>query len=166
MKKAVDREIGTAREPRRSARETALITVDTYRAMTAGADATTTCPVRDVLDRIGDKWSTLMLMVLAARPHRFGQLRRALPDISQRMLTQTLRNLECDGLIRRTVFATVPPTVEYALTRLGESLLPALLALVHWADAHHAAIRASRARFVRRTVAGRASAPAPVSRTA
>jgi DNA-binding HxlR family transcriptional regulator len=105
------------------------------------------CPVRDVLDQIGDKWSTLMLVVLAERPHRFGELRRSIPDISQRMLTQTLRDLQRDGLIRRQVFPTVPPSVEYALTPLGQSLLDPLVALIRWADAHHSAIRSARTEF-------------------
>ncbi len=105
------------------------------------------CPIRDVLDQIGDKWSTLMLIVLATSPRRFGALRRAIPDISQRMLTETLRNLQRDGLIRRTVFDTVPPSVEYALTPLGESLLEPLASLVEWANTHHHRIRAARAAF-------------------
>lgn len=105
------------------------------------------CPVRGVLDRIGDKWSVLIVLTLAAAPHRFGALRRAVPDISQRMLTQTLRDLERDGLLSRTVFPTKPPSVEYALTPLGESLLLPLQALVRWADDHHAEILAARARM-------------------
>ena len=105
------------------------------------------CPVRDVLDQIGDKWSSLLLMALGARPHRFGELKRAVPDISQRMLTQTLRNLQRDGLISRHVFATVPPSVEYRLTELGESLMMPLIGLMQWADAHHDRIRAARAAF-------------------
>lgn len=104
------------------------------------------CPVRSVLDRIGDKWSVLLLLTLAEGPRRFGALRRAVPDISQRMLTQTLRDLQQDGLIGRTVFPTVPPGVEYALTPLGQSLLEPLHALVRWADASHAEILAARAR--------------------
>ena len=107
------------------------------------------CPVRDVLDQIGDKWSTLLVMVLAERPHRFGELRRAVPDISQRMLTQTLRDLQRDGFVSRHVFPTVPPSVEYRLTPLGESLLQPLAQLVDWAGAHHAAIRAARKEFER-----------------
>lgn len=105
------------------------------------------CPVRGVLDRIGDKWSVLIVLTLAAAPHRFGALRRAVPDISQRMLTQTLRDLERDGLLSRTVHPTKPPSVEYALTPLGESLLVPLLGLVRWADEHHAEILAARARM-------------------
>lgn len=107
----------------------------------------TRCPVRDVLDRIGDKWSVLMLLVLSDGPLRFGALRRAVPDISQRMLTQTLRDLQRDGLVDRTVHPTVPPSVEYALTSLGRSILGPLSGLVDWADGHHAEIRAARVEF-------------------
>lgn len=103
------------------------------------------CPVRDVLDHLGDKWSTLLIMVLADGPRRFSAIRRAVPDISQRMLTQTLRDLERDGLLDRQVFPTKPPSVEYSLTPLGRSLLEPLAALVAWASASHPAIRASRA---------------------
>lgn len=105
------------------------------------------CPVRDVLDRIGDKWSSLMVGILAAGPHRFSAIQRAIPDISKRMLTQTLRDLERDGLIARTVFPTKPPSVEYRLTPLGETILEPLTVLVRWADRSHAAIRAARAAF-------------------
>ena len=75
------------------------------------------------LDSVGDTWSTLILMSLAARPQRFSAMRRAIHDISKRMLTQTLRSLERDGMVSRHVFATKPPSVEYRLTALGESLL-------------------------------------------
>jgi DNA-binding HxlR family transcriptional regulator len=105
------------------------------------------CPVREVLDQIGDKWSTLLVLTLAERTHRFGELRRAVPDISQRMLTQTLRDLQRDGLVSRTVHPTVPPSVEYALTPLGQSLLEPLSHLIRWADANHAAIRDARANY-------------------
>jgi DNA-binding HxlR family transcriptional regulator len=107
------------------------------------------CPIRDVLDQIGDKWSTLLIIVLAERPHRFGELRRAVPDISQRMLTQTLRDLQRDGLVSRHVYPTVPPSVEYRLTLLGQSLLEPLSHLVRWANKHHSAIRAARSTFER-----------------
>ena len=113
----------------------------------AAAALTDACPVRGVLDRIGDKWSVLIVLILAERPHRFGELRRAVADISQRMLTQTLRDLQRDGLITRHVFPTNPPSVEYRLSPLGTSLLAPLGALVQWADAHHAAIMAARATF-------------------
>lgn len=105
------------------------------------------CPVRDVLGQIGDKWSTLFLMLLAERPHRFGELRRAVPDISQRMLTQTLRDLQREGLVVREVLPLVPPGVEYRLTPLGHSLSEPLALLVRWAEAHHGDIRAARAAF-------------------
>jgi len=105
------------------------------------------CPVRGVLDRIGDKWSTLILGTLAAGPHRFSAVQRAIPDISKRMLTQTFRDLERDGLIARAVFPTKPPSVEYRLTPLGETILEPLDVLVRWADRSHAAIRHARAAF-------------------
>lgn len=113
----------------------------------AAAALTDTCPVRGVLDRIGDKWSVLIVLILAERPHRFGELRRAVADISQRMLTQTLRDLQRDGLITRHVFPTNPPSVEYRLSPLGTSLLGPLGGLVQWADAHHGAIKAARVAF-------------------
>lgn len=105
------------------------------------------CPVRDVLDRVSDKWSTLMIITLAGGPHRFGQLHRAIPDISKRMLTQTLRDLERDGLISRHVFPTKPPSVEYRLTHMGLSLLEPLAALIDWADTTHADIVTARAAY-------------------
>jgi len=105
------------------------------------------CPVRDVLDRVGDKWTTLILMALAGGPQRFGALTRAAPDISKRMLTQTLRNLERDGLVTRTVYPTKPPSVDYRLTSLGGAMLEPLAALIRWAEQSHAAIVAARRRF-------------------
>jgi len=114
---------------------------------------TANCPVRDVLDQIGDKWSTLFIGILGERPHRFGELRRAVPDISQRMLTQTLRDLQRDGLVSRHVYPTVPPSVEYSLTPLGRSLLEPLDGLIRWAKAHHGAIRQARADFEQRSAA-------------
>jgi DNA-binding HxlR family transcriptional regulator len=104
-------------------------------------------PVRGVLDRIGDKWSTLIIITLAEQPLRFGQLRRTIPDISQRMLTQTLRDLQRDGLISRHVFPTQPPSVEYRLTEMGRSLLEPLAALVRWADTYFGAIRGARSEY-------------------
>ncbi len=102
------------------------------------------CPVRDVMDKLSGKWSLLILLELKHEPKRFGVLRRAVPDISQRMLTQTLRDLERDGFISRTVYPTKPPSVEYALTELGRSLMPLVLNIVQWADANHSEIRKSR----------------------
>jgi DNA-binding HxlR family transcriptional regulator len=105
------------------------------------------CPVRDVLDRIGDKWSTLILVTLAAGPRRFSAVQRAIPDISKRMLTQTFRDLERDGLIARTVYPTKPPSVDYQLTPLGTTILEPLAFLVRWADSSHAAIKKARLAF-------------------
>jgi DNA-binding HxlR family transcriptional regulator len=102
------------------------------------------CPVRDVLDRVGDKWSALIVSELALGPQRFGVLRRSIADISQRMLTETLRNLQRDGFITRTVIPASPPQVEYALTPLGASLRSALAVLATWSAQNHDAIRAAR----------------------
>jgi len=115
--------------------------------VTTGELVAGNCPVRDVIDRVSGKWSSLLLMALGVRPHRFGELKRAVPDISQRMLTQSLRDLQRDGLISRHVFATVPPSVEYRLTPLGESLIPPFMILAGWANANHDAIRAARAAY-------------------
>ena len=105
------------------------------------------CPVRNVLDRIGDKWTTLVLTALAAKPRRFNELHRIMPDISKRMLTQTLRDLERDGLATRHVFPTKPPSVEYCLSPLGVSVLEPLAILVEWAEGSHPGIQRARARF-------------------
>lgn len=105
------------------------------------------CPVRGVLDQIAGKWSVLILSALAERPYRFGELRRDIGDISQRMLTQTLRDLQADGLIERTVFPTTPPSVEYKLSPLGRSFLVPLMEMVDWAFAHFPAIEKARAEF-------------------
>ena len=111
-----------------------------------GFDATA-CPVRNVLDRIGDKWTLLALVALVSRPRRFSELQRAIPDISKRMLTQTLRELERDGLVHRQVFPTEPPKVRYSLSPLGLSVLTPLAALVRWAEDSYPAIRDARRRF-------------------
>lgn len=103
------------------------------------------CPVRDVFSHIGDKWASLILQTLGLRPHRFGELKRAIPDISQAMLTGTLRSLQRDGLVDREVFPTQPPSVEYRLTELGQSLLGPVAALVVWTAEHHGRIREARA---------------------
>lgn len=103
--------------------------------------------VRTVLDRVGEKWSILAIRMLGERPHRFNELRRALDGVTQRMLTLTLRSLERDGLVTRTVTPTIPPRVDYALTPLGRSLWQPIEALTVWALAHHDAIVAARERF-------------------
>ena len=113
-----------------------------------GVDATN-CPVRDVLDRIGDKWSVLILMMLAREPKRFSALNKAVGDISKRMLTQTLRALQRDGLVERTVYPTTPPRVDYRLTDLGRSALQPLAGLIVWADKRHDDIRTARDTFDR-----------------
>jgi len=105
------------------------------------------CPVRNVLDRVSDKWSMLLVMTLASGPKRFNQLRRDVPDISQKMLTQTLRDLQRDGMVSRRVFDTKPPSVEYRLTAMGESIIVPLGYLITWAGDNHPQINAARAAF-------------------
>jgi DNA-binding HxlR family transcriptional regulator len=103
--------------------------------------------VSEVLARVGDKWTVLVVGVLGDGPKRFNELRRALGSISQRMLTLTLRGLERDGLVTRTVFPTIPPRVDYALTKLGHSLLDPVSRLGLWARQHRATIKQARRRF-------------------
>lgn len=103
--------------------------------------------IREVLDRVGDKWSVLLIATLHDGPRRYTELRDAVPSISQRMLTRTLRLLRRDGLITRTAFAEVPPRVEYALTALGVDLHGISAALVRWARTHHEEIRSHRTAF-------------------
>ena len=100
------------------------------------------CPIRNVLARIGDKWSLLVIVTLSgARTMRFGALQRAIPDISQKMLSVTLRTLEEDGYLTRQVYPEVPPRVEYSLTSRAQSLLACIDPLVAWADANMADIQ-------------------------
>ena len=105
------------------------------------------CPIRDILDRIGDRWSLLVLWMLNQGPHRFSELRRRIGDVSQRTLAQTLRRLEQDGFVSRTVTATVPPRVDYELTTLGRSFMGPMGILIDWADSNHDAVRAARAAY-------------------
>jgi DNA-binding HxlR family transcriptional regulator len=107
--------------------------------------------VSEVLARVGDKWTVLVVSVLGEGPKRFNELRRALGSISQRMLTLTLRGLERDGLVTRTVFPTIPPRVDYELTTLGHSLLAPVSGLGSWARQNRAAIAEARRRFDRAT---------------
>ncbi|MCU1411642.1 MAG: transcriptional regulator [Rhodoglobus sp.] len=100
--------------------------------------------VRDALERIGDKWTLLVVGMLDEKPMRFTALRQSVPGISQRMLTLTLRHLERDGLVSRTAYPEVPPRVEYALTPLGARLLPPVLELARWALDNAAEIRENR----------------------
>ncbi len=102
------------------------------------------CPSRQILDRIGDTWSVLVVVMLADGPQRYSALARKIEGVSPKMLTQTLRGLERDGLIGRTVHAEVPPRVDYALTELGRSLLDLVGALEKWAEVHIDDVQAAR----------------------
>jgi DNA-binding HxlR family transcriptional regulator len=118
----------------------------------AGGEAThglavSSCRVRTVLDRIGDKWAIYVVDRLGGGPRRFSELLRGIDGITARMLTVTLRGLERDGLVTRTVHAAVPPRVDYALTPLGETLREALGQLVIWADRHLPEIQAAQAAY-------------------
>ncbi|MFC4534139.1 winged helix-turn-helix transcriptional regulator [Sphaerisporangium dianthi] len=113
-------------------------------------EVTTTCDeVRDLLERLGDRWSIYVLYEVADAPRRFRGLQRAIPGISQRMLTLTLRRLEEQGLITRTVYATIPPQVEYEMSDLGRSLGTAVLGLVTWLRENGEPLERARERFAR-----------------
>ncbi|WP_327588049.1 helix-turn-helix transcriptional regulator [Nonomuraea sp. NBC_00507] len=116
-------------------REQARIAYDAYLA---------TCPARQLLDRISDKWVSLLLTALAGGPQRYSSLSRTIAGVSQKMLTQTLRTLERDGLISRSVTPSVPVRVDYALTPLGISLLPVMQAIKDWAETHIEQVAAAR----------------------
>jgi DNA-binding HxlR family transcriptional regulator len=103
--------------------------------------------VSEVLQRVGDKWTVLVVKILGNGPMRFNELKRAIDGISQRMLTLTLRALERDGLVTRTVYPSVPPRVEYELTQLGRSLLQPVSALATWAIDHRGSIDGARKKF-------------------
>lgn len=105
------------------------------------------CPVREILDHVGDKWTSLILSNLVGGSLRFSEIKRRLPGISQRMLTETLRGLERNGILRRTVYPSVPPKVEYSLTPLGESLVPLVQALVNWSLEHRSEIQDARSTY-------------------
>ena len=108
------------------------------------------CEAREILALVGDKWSAYIIATLSDGALRFSELRRRIEGISQRMLTLTLRGLERDGLVTRTVHPTVPPSVEYALTRLGRTLIEPVMALVSWAEKNRARIQEARDAFDRR----------------
>ena len=110
--------------------------------------------IRDVLSRVGDKWSLLVIALLHDRPLRFTELQRRVDGISHRMLTQTLRNLQRDGLVSRTSYAEIPPRVEYAATELGRSLAQPVLGLVGWAAENHERITSARDAFDEASDAG------------
>jgi DNA-binding HxlR family transcriptional regulator len=125
--------------------------METYPLPTDGEVYQGNCPARAILDRIADKWTTLIIGLLAQSEHRrFNELRRAIGGISQKMLTQTLRDLERDGLVKRTVYAEIPPRVEYALTALGRTLCGPLSALTQWAEQHIGEVRAAQDAFDKR----------------
>jgi DNA-binding HxlR family transcriptional regulator len=108
------------------------------------------CPIRDVISRLGDKWSLLALTSLNANgTMRFNELQKSIGDVSQRMLSVTLRSLEADGFVRRVIYPEVPPRVEYSLTDLGRALMPHLTGLLEWALQNMQAILASRQQFKR-----------------
>ncbi|MFC5823353.1 winged helix-turn-helix transcriptional regulator [Nonomuraea insulae] len=105
------------------------------------------CEVRQILDRIADKWSLLVIALLDCQSLRFTQLRREIDGVSQRMLSVTLRQLERDGLVSRTVYPVVPPRVDYALTPLGRTLHQTIKSLVTWTEQHQGEIAAARATY-------------------
>lgn len=105
------------------------------------------CPIRNVLAQIGDKWSVLILFALVDGPDRFNSIKSRVVNISQRMLTQTLRGLEREGYVSRTVYPEVPVKVEYELTELGKNLVKPLYQLVTWAETHHDQIKQSRQHY-------------------
>jgi DNA-binding HxlR family transcriptional regulator len=115
------------------------------------------CPSRAALDRIADKWTALLVGALTAGPRRFSELRADVGGISEKMLTQTLRSMERDGLVARRAFATVPPRVEYALTELGRTLEEPLAAVRSWAERHINEVETARAAYD----GGNAAAPVP-----
>ncbi len=122
------------------------------------------CPVREVLDRIGDKWSVQVVFHLSQQGTlRFSELRRRIDRISHRMLTATLRGLERDGLVSRTQFSTIPPRVEYALTPMGATLLDPIQALERWARENRLAVSTARAAYDARRPAMQAAPPSPPS---
>jgi DNA-binding HxlR family transcriptional regulator len=127
-----------------------------------GAHAHHDCEFRDMLSRIGDKWSLLVILILEGMPQRrgrFSDLKRSIPGISQRMLTATVRNLERDGMLTRHVYAEVPPRVEYELTALGRGLMDPVHGLVTWLQSNWPVIRTSRDRFDARKARARTTRP-------
>ena len=120
--------------------------MEVYKAISGGGNIAN-CPVRDVIQGVSGKWRSLLMMALAEQPYRFGELRRLVPDISQRMLTQTLHDLQRDGYVHREVFPTKPPGVEYSLTDLGRSMFGAFHQMILGAERNHDAVRQARAGF-------------------
>lgn len=127
--------------PTRTAAQRRAEARDAYNAFLAE------CPARELFDRISSKWVGLTLNALAKEPQRYSDLSRTMAGVSQKMLTQTLRNLERDGLVSRTVTPSVPVRVDYELTPLGHSLLPAVQQIKHWAEDNMDAVEAARASY-------------------
>jgi DNA-binding HxlR family transcriptional regulator len=119
--------------------------------------------ISELLSRVGDKWSVLVIAYLGHGPLRFSELQRQVAPISQKMLTTTLRALERDGLVTRTVYPTIPPRVDYELTELGRDLLKPINGLTDWALKNSDRIDAARARFEKKAEAASAGRPRPVS---
>ena len=140
-------QVGTLRSPSHTEVTDQIRALSVDLAAAHGVAVDETCPVRDVLDRIGDKWSVLVLALLGDEPMRFMELKHAMGLVSQRMLTSTLRGLERDGLVRRTVFPTAPPGVEYALTDTGAGLKDILVPLAQWAFDHQHEVVESRTTY-------------------
>jgi DNA-binding HxlR family transcriptional regulator len=122
------------------------------------------CRIREILDRVGDKWSLFVIFRLGAGPRRFTELRHSVDGISQRMLTVTLRGLERDGIVTRTVHPVVPPRVDYELTKMGQALIDAVGSLMAWADTHLDDVDAARAAYDSRK-AGLEGQPKPPAGT-
>lgn len=115
-------------------------------------DAREDCEVRQILDRVADKWSLLVIALLAEKTMRFGELVREIDGVSKKMLTVTLRNLERDGLVHREMFPEIPPRVEYRLSPLGRTLLGTIQSLVGWVEEHQAQVAQAREAFDNATV--------------
>jgi DNA-binding HxlR family transcriptional regulator len=122
--------------------------------MTKGFDADC-LGTREILNRVGDKWSVLVIVILGEGARRFNDLKRSIEGISQRMLTVTLRGLERDGLVKRTVYPTVPPSVDYVLTPLGRTLLEPVTVLAMWAQGHRPEVQRAREAFERSATGAR-----------
>lgn len=123
-----------------------VVAMDKIRVSRGGGPASAASP-RQALALIADKWAVLVITTLADGPRRYNVLRRELEGVSQKMLTQTLRDLECNGLVARTVYPDTPPRVEYALTPLGRTLVDALTVLRDWAEVHYHEVEAARSRY-------------------
>jgi DNA-binding HxlR family transcriptional regulator len=124
------------------------------------------CPTRRALDLIANKWTALIVCLLGDRPHRFNELRRTVGGISQKVLTERLRELERDGLVWRRVYDTVPPSVQYGLTPLGLTLHEPLDAVTHWAERHVRGIDAARRTYAKRETGAASGGPGGVARVA